>query len=382
MTTTLLSLLRIFLRVEHVTVELPRFMSLRLCSKLPVTRNCDNTLASMEASELPVERLKAIGQSIKDVVFGWIKEKQQKAFPNHSSTYYNIPFGINVMCLLYYSPSFEVGNYEIHGSDISSSSRVFKASYNLEFCPDGTIFGQRGKQLICGGWSSDNNSINFMLTWHGNCYQYNGHFDTILHEISGKWYIKNEKKRTNGTQFGTFKYKYRYIGELSQVEADLNNVNKIKLQSEYESLLEKYETLKKWTAQYMMQQDTEIMALKVLLMNQRNDIENYKNQIIQLTANLGDQEKDDNKDEMEPDSDESYKEWRWEEILSWTMSLSDGKYKKYEHVLTEKLQEEEVYGEHLCAVDKDDLHRFGITSYGDKLELMECIKELVNTRNF
>ena len=78
--------------------------------------------------------------------------------------------------------------------DISESQRLFKANYNLEFCPDGTIFGTQGKQLICGGWSKDNNSINFMLTWHGNCYQYNGTFDTILNEISENGIIKMNKK--------------------------------------------------------------------------------------------------------------------------------------------------------------------------------------------
>ena len=139
----------------------------------------------MEAEELPLERLKIIDQSIRDIVFGWIKNHHQAIFSNQG-TYYNIPFGINIMCLLYYSPSFKMGNYEIEGEDISKSQRIFKAKYNLEFCPDGTIFGNRGKQLVCGGWSKDNNSINFMLTWHGNCYQYNGVFDTILKEIYPK----------------------------------------------------------------------------------------------------------------------------------------------------------------------------------------------------
>eukprot|EP01083_Nonionella_stella_P240559 840875_1 len=150
----------------------------------------------MEESDFVHERLKIIDQTVRDTVNGFIKHCQD-LLPE-TNTYYTIPIGVYCICLIYYSPSLKHGTYEIEGDDKSESDRIFKAKYELEFCKDGTIFGNRGSQLICGGWSGEqNNEINFMLTWRGSCYQYNGYFDTISNEMNGKWYIKNNEKRKN-----------------------------------------------------------------------------------------------------------------------------------------------------------------------------------------
>ena len=40
--------------------------------------------------------------------------------------------------------------------------------------------------------------------------------------------------------------------------------------------------------------------------------------------------------------------------------------------------EENVMGKHLCQLGTNDLHRFGILEYDHKLQLLECIQQLLN----
>ena len=66
-----------------------------------------------------------------------------------------------------------------------------------------------------------------------------------------------------------------------------------------------------------------------------------------------------------------------EDVIRWIMSLEGAKYKKYEDVLSENVQTENVDGTCLSSLDKGDLHRLGVTDFKDKKDLLLRIKELV-----
>merc|ERR1712228_334622 len=116
--------------------------------------------------------------------------------------------------------------------------------------------------------------------------------------------------------------------------------------------------------------DAEIFALKLLVFSQNEEINEYKRQINEIS-----EEKKEETEEREID----FVEWEWHDIMEWIISLNNGKYKKYQNVLTEKLMEEEVKGQHLCYIDKNDLHRFGISSFSDKVDVYHRIQRLINT---
>ena len=76
-----------------------------------------------------------------------------------------------------------------------------------------------------------------------------------------------------------------------------------------------------------------------------------------------------------------FKSWNFEQILSWIISIEEGRFKKYEMELKKVLSEEEPTGEELGSADAADIKRWGIKKFGDIKILMQCIKQLVNNNN-
>ena len=76
-----------------------------------------------------------------------------------------------------------------------------------------------------------------------------------------------------------------------------------------------------------------------------------------------------------------YKSWDYLQILSWIMSIEEGRFKKYEMELKKVLSEEEPSGEDLGAVDATDIKRWGIKKFNDIKLLLKCIQQLVNNNN-
>ena len=75
--------------------------------------------------------------------------------------------------------------------------------------------------------------------------------------------------------------------------------------------------------------------------------------------------------------DESkYLEWDYEEIVSWIISLDNGRYCKYE----EKLKTE-LNGTNLQRVDQNDIKSWGVKKFDDKKDLYLAIQDLVNKSN-
>lgn len=82
--------------------------------------------------------------------------------------------------------------------------------------------------------------------------------------------------------------------------------------------------------------------------------------------NLNDNEKD------------CWKEWDVMDVVNWIISLDQGRYIKYKQVLMNNLRKEEIDGSCLSDIDKNDLHRFGVTSFKDKGHLCAKLKQLTS----
>eukprot|EP01084_Bolivina_argentea_P290428 498874_1 len=72
--------------------------------------------------------------------------------------------------------------------------------------------------------------------------------------------------------------------------------------------------------------------------------------------------------------DKHYTKWTTKNVLDWILNLDDGKFKSYEQKLSETLVAEQINGNDICDLDKDDLHRLGVEHFKLKKSLMDHIK--------
>ena len=74
----------------------------------------------------------------------------------------------------------------------------------------------------------------------------------------------------------------------------------------------------------------------------------------------------------------NWRDWNYQQIIIWIMSLENGRFKKYEKILSSSLEEEEINGSHLIRVDAVDVKGWGIKNFDDKKDLVKYIQDLVN----
>ena len=72
-----------------------------------------------------------------------------------------------------------------------------------------------------------------------------------------------------------------------------------------------------------------------------------------------------------------FEQWDFQGIVSWIMSLENGRYKKYKNKLEKSLKEEGVKGSHLKRVNVLHVRGWGIIDFDDKEDLMTEITKLV-----
>ena len=77
----------------------------------------------------------------------------------------------------------------------------------------------------------------------------------------------------------------------------------------------------------------------------------------------------------------NYNEWNIDDIISWILSLDDGRFIKYENILNINLREQGIDGSHLSEINELDVQGFGITNFSDKKYLTQRIKDLVEKNN-
>eukprot|EP01084_Bolivina_argentea_P288353 494890_1 len=76
-----------------------------------------------------------------------------------------------------------------------------------------------------------------------------------------------------------------------------------------------------------------------------------------------------------------YNEWSSDEFVNWICSLDDGKYEKYENKLRNIFIEEDISGEAIPHIQKNEWKEWGITSYMDRTNLDKHLKNLLNQNN-
>eukprot|EP01083_Nonionella_stella_P117735 351171_1 len=74
-----------------------------------------------------------------------------------------------------------------------------------------------------------------------------------------------------------------------------------------------------------------------------------------------------------------YLNWDYDCIADWIIGLNVDEYKVYENQLRDSLKNEAVDGSCLYGLDKNDLHRLGITHFKHKLDIMKQIKHLIQS---
>lgn len=71
-----------------------------------------------------------------------------------------------------------------------------------------------------------------------------------------------------------------------------------------------------------------------------------------------------------------HSEWNCSDVSQWICALENGRYNKYESRLSVTIKDENITGRLLMDLDKNDLHRLGITAFADKLNVLKHIKSL------
>ena len=72
-----------------------------------------------------------------------------------------------------------------------------------------------------------------------------------------------------------------------------------------------------------------------------------------------------------------FMDWDWEQIVFWIMSVEGGRFKKYEAVLKEVLNEQEIVGEDLLDVNPLVIKQWRIKDRKDRVALNGHIQELI-----
>merc|ERR1712039_1125001 len=68
--------------------------------------------------------------------------------------------------------------------------------------------------------------------------------------------------------------------------------------------------------------------------------------------------------------------WSSEDVISWTLSLENGRFGQYSEKLCDSMLKENVRGTDLSMIEDEDLVHFGIES-DDRVSLLQRIRELV-----
>eukprot|EP01084_Bolivina_argentea_P200299 342523_1 len=75
-----------------------------------------------------------------------------------------------------------------------------------------------------------------------------------------------------------------------------------------------------------------------------------------------------------------YKLWSYEDIVLWILSLENGRFKKYEDILSETLKRECITGNLLGQVETSNIKDWGIKQFADKKCLFDHIKSLIEQK--
>eukprot|EP01084_Bolivina_argentea_P277260 473297_1 len=74
---------------------------------------------------------------------------------------------------------------------------------------------------------------------------------------------------------------------------------------------------------------------------------------------------------------EDYLSWNYQHIADWIVNINRKQYSKYYETLTHGMKMEDIDGSCLQDLNKNDLHRLGVSSFKDKRDIYNAIQDLV-----
>ncbi len=69
------------------------------------------------------------------------------------------------------------------------------------------------------------------------------------------------------------------------------------------------------------------------------------------------------------------------QIADWIVNINRIRYQKYYNKLIENMKNECIDGQCFHDLEKSDLHRFGITHFKDKCDILTAINQLIRNNN-
>ena len=79
--------------------------------------------------------------------------------------------------------------------------------------------------------------------------------------------------------------------------------------------------------------------------------------------------------------EDDYKLWNVSDVVDWIIRLDFVRYNKYKQVLMQNMTAEQFDGSCLDDIEKNDLHRLGITGFKDKKDIFDRIQGLISMNN-
>merc|ERR1712013_343735 len=92
------------------------------------------------------------------------------------------------------------------------------------------------------------------------------------------------------------------------------------------------------------------------------------------------QEKEMEREKTKEGEKRGYRDWRYDEVFRWMVSIDGGYFEKYE-VIYERLKMLNIDGRCLEKMNEAVIGRIGVSEFQDKLYLMQHIQDLINEAN-
>jgi len=109
----------------------------------------------------------------------------------------------------------------------------------------------------------------------------------------------------------------------------------------------------------------------------KNNQQLFDEELVKLNNNINNYEKVLLK-YLNPPKTDNYKSWKPEDIVKWIITLDGGVYAQYTDKLLKALKENELSGDDLKDLTKNDLFLFGVNVFKHRVNLMKHFERLVH----
>lgn len=166
--------------------------------------------------------------------------------------------------------------------------------------------------------------------------------------------LNGNLKESDQSELDLLKHKVNALeSENETLRAQLNNLNSVEMNVMVNSLQSELERVKKENMTYQEEQKESQMRIA----EPENEVKALK-----LKA-------------LDPSE---FVEWDTETVLTWILSLEDGRFKPYANVLRHNLMEEKVRGSHFKDTEEGDVKGWGVKPFDDKKALIRHIRNVVD----